>query len=58
MIREFRGLEELINKAGGIVTNDKQWLLQELRHAPKTHDHDNRLATSFSDLRVLYRMPT
>lgn len=51
------GLEELINDAGGVVTDDKQWLLQELRHAPKTHDHDNRLATSFSDLRYFIECP-
>lgn len=51
------GLEQLITDSGGVVTSDKQWLLRELRHAPKTHDQDNRLATSFSDLRYYIECP-
>ena len=51
------GLEQLVTDSGGVVTKDKQWLLRELRHAPKTHDQDNRLATSFSDLRYYIECP-
>jgi DNA helicase-2/ATP-dependent DNA helicase PcrA len=47
-IKELRGLVEA---SGGVVTDDSDQVLHDLRYGPKEHRRDIRLATSFSDLR-------
>ncbi|MBX2979407.1 MAG: ATP-dependent helicase [Flavobacteriales bacterium] len=46
-----RELRTHFNTFGAVVTSDSQYLLDELRYAPREHGRDVRLATSFSDLR-------
>jgi DNA helicase II / ATP-dependent DNA helicase PcrA len=53
-IKELRGL---VNETGGLVTDDPEQLLEELKYAPKEHRRDLRLATSFSDLRYFLECP-
>jgi len=53
-IKELRGF---VHDAGGIVTNEPEQLLAELRYAPKEHLRDIRIATSFSDLRYYLECP-
>jgi len=50
-------LRPLVNESGGLVTDDPERLLDELRYAPKEHHRDVRLATSFSDLRYYLECP-
>jgi DNA helicase-2/ATP-dependent DNA helicase PcrA len=52
-----RELRELIVQSGGLVTEDPEELLNELRYAPKEHKRDVRIATSFSDLRYYLECP-
>ena len=44
-------LESLVEKSGGVVTDDSAQVLRDLRYGPKEHRRDLRIATSFSDLR-------
>lgn len=53
----IKELRDLVSQTGGIVTNDSNKLLDELRYAPKEHQRDVRLATSFSDLRYYFECP-
>jgi DNA helicase-2/ATP-dependent DNA helicase PcrA len=53
-IRELRGL---VRQSGGRVTSNSNQLLKELRYAPKEHLRNDRLATSFSDLRYYLECP-
>lgn len=50
-------LQKLIPQSGGIVTADPAQLLDDLKHAPKEHRREVRLATSFSDLRYYLECP-
>jgi len=50
-------LNALVNESGGIVTNNSRKLLEELKYAPKEHRRDERLATSFSELRYYLECP-
>ncbi|MBN1856207.1 MAG: ATP-dependent helicase [Dehalococcoidia bacterium] len=50
-------LRNIIDGAGGLVTDDSDQLLAELRYAPKEHLRDTRLCTSFSDLRYFLECP-
>lgn len=50
-------LGPLVAVCGGTVTTDPNQLLSELRYAPKEHDEDIKLATSFSDLRYYLECP-
>ncbi len=50
-------LGPLVDQSGGIVTDDSEKLLEELKYAPKEHRRDVRLATSFSDLRYYLECP-
>ncbi|HEV3272832.1 MAG TPA: ATP-dependent DNA helicase [Candidatus Methylacidiphilales bacterium] len=51
------GLQQIIHQSGGRVTTDPAALLSELRYAPKDHDKNLHLATSFSDLRYFLACP-
>lgn len=51
------GLQEIVAESGGRVTDDPSALLEELKYAPKEHEADKRLATSFSDLRYYLACP-
>ena len=51
------GLREIIVQSGGRVTNDSAALLRELKYAPKQHQRNVQLATSFSDLRYYLACP-
>ncbi|NPU84426.1 MAG: ATP-dependent helicase [Syntrophaceae bacterium] len=55
--RFINELGPMITKSGGVVTEDPEQLLSELRYAPKEHQRDIRLATSFSDLRYYIECP-
>lgn len=50
-------LGPLVDQSGGIVTDNSEKLLEELKYAPKEHRRDTRLATSFSDLRYYLECP-
>jgi DNA helicase-2/ATP-dependent DNA helicase PcrA len=50
-------LRDLMPEAGGLVTDDPEQLLEELKYAPKEHQRDMRIATSFSDLRYYLECP-
>lgn len=50
-------LRDIVSDSGGLVTDDSERLLEELRYAPKEHKRDVRLATSFSDLRYYLECP-
>jgi len=51
------GLRDIIAQSGGRVTNDSAALLRELKYAPKEHQRNVQLATSFSDLRYYLACP-
>jgi DNA helicase-2/ATP-dependent DNA helicase PcrA len=53
-IKELRGF---VGNAGGLVTDNADQLLAELKYAPKEHQRSVRLATSFSDLRYYLECP-
>jgi len=55
--RFIKELREFVGESGGIVTDDSQKLLQQLKYAPKEHNREVRLATSFSDLRYYIECP-
>ena len=50
-------LQSHIKEAGGLVTETPDQLLAELKYAPKEHQRDVRIATSFSDLRYYLECP-
>lgn len=50
-------LRDLVPEAGGLVTDDPEKLLEGLKYAPKEHQRDVRIATSFSDLRYYLECP-
>ncbi|NLX26716.1 MAG: ATP-dependent helicase [Lentisphaerae bacterium] len=52
-----RELRDLMSEAGGLVTGDPEKLLEELKYAPKEHQRDVRIVTSFSDLRYYLECP-
>jgi DNA helicase II / ATP-dependent DNA helicase PcrA len=52
-----RQLGPFFSESGGVVTNDSKMLLEKLKYAPKEHLRDERLATSFSDLRYYLECP-
>ena len=53
----IKELGPLIEKSGGLVTDNSKALLKALKYAPKEHRRDIRLATSFSDLRYYLECP-
>lgn len=53
-VKELRGM---VPQSGGLVTDDPEKLLEELKYAPKEHQRDVRIATSFSDLRYYLECP-
>lgn len=53
----IKQLRELVRESGGLVTGDSEQLLTELKYAPKEHQRDIRIATSFSDLRYYLECP-
>lgn len=53
----IKELRPMVAASGGTVTDDSQELLNELKYAPKEHQRDIRLATSFSDLRYYLECP-
>lgn len=55
--RFFQELDPFVRETGGLVTNDPEQLLNDLKYAPKEHRRDVRLATSFSDLRYYLECP-
>ncbi len=55
--RFIKQLEPIVRSSGGVVTRDSGQLLDELRYAPKEHNRDMKLATSFSDLRYYLECP-
>jgi DNA helicase-2/ATP-dependent DNA helicase PcrA len=52
-----RELQVLVRESGGLVTTNSKQLLTELKYAPKEHIRNDRLATSFSDLRYYLECP-
>jgi len=50
-------LSPLVRTAGGMVTDDTEGVLKALRYAPKEHQRDVRISTSFSDLRYYLECP-
>jgi DNA helicase-2/ATP-dependent DNA helicase PcrA len=57
MSKFVRELRDLIPRSGGLVTDNPGRLLEELKYAPKEHQRDIRIATSFSDLRYYLECP-
>ncbi|MEM3433265.1 MAG: ATP-dependent DNA helicase [Candidatus Methanomethyliaceae archaeon] len=55
--RFYQELDSFVRGIGGLVTDDPEQLLNDLRYAPKEHRRDVRLATSFSDLRYYLECP-
>lgn len=55
--RFFQELDSFVREIGGLVTDDPEELLNDLKYAPKEHRRDVRLATSFSDLRYYLECP-
>lgn len=53
----IKELRDFVSQSGGLVTDNSAQLLEELRYAPKEHERDVRLATSFSDLRYYLECP-
>jgi DNA helicase II / ATP-dependent DNA helicase PcrA len=53
-VKEMR---DVIKNSGGLVTDNSQQILEELKYAPKEHRRDIRLSTSFSDLRYYLECP-
>ena len=52
-----RKLKDLVDQSGGLVTTNSNRLLAELKYAPKEHLRNDRLATSFSELRYYLECP-
>lgn len=50
-------LRNIVPQSGGLVTDDPDGLLEELKYAPKEHQRDVRITTSFSDLRYYLECP-
>lgn len=50
-------LMPLVRAAGGLVTDDTDGVLKALKYAPKEHQRDVRISTSFSDLRYYLECP-
>ncbi len=55
--RFVKQLRDIVPQSGGIVTDDSEKLLHDLKYAPKEHRRDVRLSTSFSDLRYYLECP-
>ncbi len=53
----IKELREDLKQAGGLVSATPQQVLNELKYAPKEHERDLHLATSFSDLRYFLACP-
>ena len=53
----IKELRDMFPQSGGLVTDDPNNLLEQLRYAPKEHHRDIRIATSFSDLRYYLECP-
>ena len=53
----IKELRVIVNDSGGLVTVNSKQLLEQLKYSPKEHHRDNRLATSFSDLRYYLECP-
>jgi DNA helicase-2/ATP-dependent DNA helicase PcrA len=53
----IKELDPMVRSSGGLVTNDSARLLDQLRYAPKEHQRNFRMATSFSDLRYYLECP-
>lgn len=53
----IKELRDLVKESGGLVTDNSEQLLNELKYAPMEHRRDVRLATSFSDLRYYLECP-
>jgi DNA helicase-2/ATP-dependent DNA helicase PcrA len=53
----IKELRPIVDGSGGVVTNDGDQVLHDLRYGPKEHRRDLRLATSFSDLRYYLECP-
>lgn len=53
----IKELRDLIKQSGGLVTNNPRKLLQEIKYAQQENRRDDRLATSFSDLRYYLECP-
>jgi DNA helicase-2/ATP-dependent DNA helicase PcrA len=50
-------LRDLVKESGGLVTANSKRLLEDLKYAPMEHLRNDRLATSFSDLRYYLECP-
>jgi DNA helicase-2/ATP-dependent DNA helicase PcrA len=55
--RFIRQLRVLVEEVGGTVTGDSERILNDLKYAPKEHQREIHLATSFSDLRYYLECP-
>lgn len=55
--RFIKELRPQMKQAGGLVSVSPQKVLHELKYAPKEHERDLHLATSFSDLRYFLACP-
>lgn len=53
----IKELRLIVAESGGLVTVNSKKLLEQLKYSPKEHHRDNRLATSFSDLRYYLECP-
>jgi len=53
----YRELSDIVKKFGGVVTDDPNALLNDIRHAPLEYNREIKLATSFSDLRYYLACP-
>lgn len=53
----IKELRPLVAEIGGMVTSASDELLDALKYAPKEHRRDDRLSTSFSDLRYYLECP-
>jgi len=55
--RFIRELRPMVENVGGVVSNDPESILNDLRYAPKEYLRDVQLVTSFSDLRYYLECP-
>lgn len=53
----IKELRTLVPQTGGLVTNNPDKLLADLKYAPKEHRRDVRISTSFSDMRYYLECP-
>ena len=53
----IKELRPKVRDAGGVVGNDPEEVLNDLRYAPKEYLRDTQLVTSFSDLRYYLECP-